>query len=110
MDGTELLTLAGSIGGCAASFLLGLRVCGPRLQTTWTERHPREIAQQVRDGGLKLTELTGHTRRLVVDELARIGNGLPVEASAEFLALEGIEGRYVGKPAPSWAHRIEVDR
>lgn len=32
MDGTELVTLAGSVGGCMASFLLGLRVCGPRLQ------------------------------------------------------------------------------
>ena len=110
MDGTELLTMVAGVGGCAVSFLLGLRVCGPRLQTTWTERHPREIAQQVRDGGLKLTGLTGHTRRLVVAELARMGNGLPVEASAEFLALDGIEGRYVGKPAPAWAHQIEVER
>ena len=110
MDGTELLTMAAGVGGCAASFLLGLRVCGPRLQTAWTERHPREIALQVRDGDVKLTQLTEHTRRLVVDELARMGNGLPVEASAEFLALDGIEGRYVGKRQPSWAHRIEVDR
>ena len=110
MDGTELVTLAGSVGGCMASFLLGLRVCGPRLQTTWTERHPREIAQQVRDGGLKLTQLTGHTRRLVIAELARMGNGLPIEASADFIALDGIGNRYVGKPAPQWAHRIEVQR
>jgi len=85
-------------------------VCGPRLQTTWTERHPREIAEQIRDGSLKITGLTEHTRRLVVDELARMGNGLPVEASAEFLTLNGIEGRYVGKSLPGWAHRIEVER
>ena len=110
MDGTELLTMAAGVGGCAASFLLGLRVCGPKLQTTWTERHPREIAHQLRDGGLKLTGLTAHTRRLVVAELARIGNGLPAEASTEFLELDGIEGRYVGKSQPAWAHRIEADR
>ena len=110
MDGTELVTLVGSVGGAMASFLLGLRVCGPRLQTTWTERHPREIAEQIRDGGLKLSELTEHTRRLVVAELARMGNGLPVEASAAFLALDGIEGRYVGKSEPAWVHQIEVER
>lgn len=108
MDGTELVTLAGSVGGCMASFILGLRVCGPRLQTTWTERHPREIAEQIRDGGLKLTELTEHTRRLVVAELARMGNGLPVEASAQFLALDGIGGRYVGKSEPEWTRHLEV--
>lgn len=110
MDGTELVTLAGSVGGATASFLLGLRVCGPRLQTTWTERHPREIAEQIRDGSLKLSGLTGHTRRLVLAELARMANGLPLEASAPFLALDGIEGRYVGKSEPAWVHQIEVER
>lgn len=110
MDGTELIALATGISGAVSGFLLGLRVCGPRLQITWTERHPREIAEQVRDGSVNLSQLTGHSRRLVLDELARMGNGLPVEASADFLTLAGIEGRYVGRPEPEWAHRIEVQR
>lgn len=108
MDGTELLTLAAGVGGSLTSFFLGLRVCGPRLQIEWTERHPREIAQQVRDGQVTLAQLTEHSRRLVVDELARMGNGLPIEASAEFLTVTGIGGRYVGQPEPEWAHRIEA--
>ena len=110
MDTTELIALATGVSGAVSGFLLGLRVCGPRLQITWTERHPREIAEQVRDGQVKLSQLTEHSRRLVVDELARMGNGLPIAASADFLALTGIEGRYVGRPQPEWAHRIEVQR
>ncbi len=109
MDGTELLTLAAGVGGSLTSFLLGLRVCGPRLQITWTERHPREIANEIRNGNVKLSQLTAHSRRLVVDELARMGNGLPIEACADFLTVTGIEGRYVGKPEPVWVHRIEAD-
>jgi len=110
MDTTELIALATGVSGAVSGFLLGLRVCGPRLQITWTERHPREVAEQVHDGQVKLSQLTAHSRRLVVDELARMGNGLPIQASADFLALTGIEGRYVGRPDPDWTHRIEVQR
>ncbi len=38
-----------------------------------------------------------------------MGNGLPIEACADFLTVTGIEGRYVGKPEPVWVHRIEAD-
>lgn len=110
MDGTELIALATGFGGTLSGFFLGLRVCGPRVQIEWTERHPREVANEVRNGQVKLSQLTARSRRLVVDELARMGNGLPVEASAEFLAVTGIGGRYVGKSEPEWAHRIEVER
>lgn len=110
MDGTELIAMATGFGGALSGFFLGLRVCGPRVQIEWTERHPREVAHEVRNGQVKLSQLTAHSRRLVVDELARMGNGLPVEASAEFLAVTGIGGRYVGTSEPEWAHRIEVER
>lgn len=110
MDGTELIALATGFGGALSGFFLGLRVCGPRLQIEWTERHPREVANEVRNGQVKLSQLTAHSRRLVVAELARMGNGLPIEASADFLTVTGVQGRYIGKPEPQWAHRIEVER
>jgi hypothetical protein len=105
MDPVELLTVAAGVGGTLTGFFLGLRVCGPRIQIEWTERHPRELAQQVRDGEVKLSALTEHSRRLVLAELSRMGNGLALEDSAQFLTVTGIGGRYVGKPEPDWAHR-----
>jgi hypothetical protein len=105
MDGTELVALASGLGGTFTGFWLGLRVCGPKLQITWTERHPREIAQEVRNGKTKLSELTEHSRRLVVAELARMTNGLSLEESAQFITVTGLEGRYVGQDEPHWAHR-----
>lgn len=104
MDGTELLTMAAGVGGSLASFFVGLRVCGPRLQICWTERHPREIAEEVRSGKTKLSALTEHSRRLVIGELARMNNGLSLEESAEFITVTGVEDRFVGQPEPHWAH------
>jgi hypothetical protein len=105
MDGTELVALASGLGGTFAGFWLGLRVCGPKLQTCWTERHPREIATEVRYGKTKLSELTEHTRRLVLAELARMNNGLSLEESAQFITVTGVESRFVGQPEPFWAHQ-----
>ena len=108
MDGTELIALAAGIGGAVSGFVLGLRVCGPRVQIQWTERHPREVAIEIRNGNLKPSQLTKHSRRLVVAELARMNNGLSLEDSAQFLAVTGIGGRYVGQPEPDWVHQIEA--
>ena len=71
MDGTELVTLAGSVGGAMASFMLGLRVCGPRLQTTWTERHPREIVPPLdhRDGQHQQAERGDDDRQMVQQQV-----------------------------------------
>jgi hypothetical protein len=105
MDITELIALGSAFGGGLTGFWLGVRVCGPKLQICWTERHPREIAQEVRYGKTQLPELTKHSRRLVVAELARMTNGLSLEDSAQFITVNGLEGRYVGQPEPDWAHR-----
>lgn len=107
MDVTELLTAAAGVGSSLASFFVGLRVCGPRLQICWTERHPREIATEVRIGQVKLSALTEHSRRLVLAELARMDNGLSLEASAQFITVTGVADRFVGQSEPSWAHDPE---
>jgi hypothetical protein len=104
MDGTELLTLATGVGSSLASFFVGLRVCGPRLQICWTERHPREIAEEIRTGQTTMSQLTEHSRRLVLAELARMNNGLSLEQSAEFITVTGVDGRFVGRQEPDWAH------
>lgn len=104
MDGTELLTLAAGCGGSLAGFFVGLRVCGPRLQICWTERHPREIAEEIRTGKTTMGQLTEHSRRLVVGEMARMNNGLSLEDSAQFITVTGVEDRFVGQDEPHWAH------
>jgi hypothetical protein len=104
MDGTELLTLAAGFGGSMVSFFVGLRVCGPRLQICWTERHPREIAEEIRSGKTKMSALSESSRRLVIGELARMGNGLSLEQSAPFVTVTGAEDRFVGQAEPHWAH------
>ena len=104
MDGTELLTLAAGAGASFTSFFVGLRVCGPRLQICWTERHPREIAEEIRSGQMTMGQLTEQSRALVLGEMARMGNGLSLGQSAEFITVTGVEDRFVGQDEPSWAH------
>lgn len=94
MDGTELLALASALGGGSVGFVLGLRVCGPRLEVAWTERHPREIAEEVRAGKTDIRALTPRSQRLVLAELARLTNGLSLDASTEFLSLDGVAHRF----------------
>jgi hypothetical protein len=106
MDATELVALASGLGGALTGFWLGVRVCGPKLQIGWTERHPREIAGDIRAGRLKLADLTDDSKRFVLAEMARMGNGLSAAESAQFLALTGVQNRYVGQDEPHWAHRI----
>jgi len=109
MDTMELVALGSGIGGMLTGgglgLILGLRVCGPRLQIAWTERHPREIAEEIRCGATALRALTPASRRLVLRELARMNNALTLEQSAEFLAPTGVQDRFVGRPEPHWAHR-----
>lgn len=104
MDATELLTMAAGVGASFTSFFIGLRVCGPRLQICWTERHPREIAEEIRSGKTKMSQLTERSRRLVVNEMARMNNGLTVGQSADFITVTGVEDRFVGQNEPTWAH------
>ncbi|MGH3626593.1 MAG: hypothetical protein ACRDRL_04015, partial [Sciscionella sp.] len=92
------------LGGTFTGFFLGLRVCGPRINICWTERHPREIAEDIRTGATTMTQLTEHSRRLVLAELARMGNGLALEHSAQFITPTGVQDRFAGRPEPQWAH------
>jgi hypothetical protein len=104
MDATDLLTLAAGLGGTFTGFFLGLRVCGPRINTCWTERHPRDLAEDLHAGRLNERALTEDTRRLVLAEMARAANGLTLEQSAQYLTLTGVQDRFVGQPEPQWAH------
>ena len=106
MNMTELVALASGLGGVMTGFVVGLRVCGPKLQLTWTERHPREVVADLRAGRVKFTELTDDSRRLVMAELARMNNGLSAAESAQYLALTGVQNRYVGQDQPHWAHEV----
>ncbi len=106
MNMTELVALASGLGGVMTGFVVGLRVCGPKLQLTWTERHPREVVSDLRAGRVKFTELTDDSRRLVMAELARMNNGLSAAESAQYLALTGVQNRYVGQDQPHWAHEV----
>lgn len=103
MDLTELVALASGLGGTSLGFVLGLRVCGPKLQICYTERHPRDLATEVHSGRRKLSTLTPASQRLVIAELARMANGLSAAQSAEFLAVTGVENRFVGQDQPYWA-------
>jgi hypothetical protein len=108
MDITELAALGSAFGGSMVGFVIGLRVCGPRLQICWTERHPREIAAEVRTGKTKLSELTPESQRLVLAELARERNGLTRADSAQFLALTGVQDRFAAEGEPYWAHQDQA--
>lgn len=105
MDPVELIALGSGLSGGLVGFWLGVRVCGPRLQICWTERHPREIAREVRSDKTKLSQLTRHSRRLVLAEMARMGNGLDLEDSAQFIALTGVQDRFAVDGEPYWAHQ-----
>lgn len=103
MNMVELVALASGLGGSSLGFVLGLRVCGPKLQICYTERHPRDLADEVRSGRRTLTSLTPASQRLVLAELARMANGLTSAQSAEFLAVTGVGNRFVGQDQPYWA-------
>jgi hypothetical protein len=105
MNVIELIALASGLGGVMTGFVVGLRVCGPKLQITWTERHPREVIADIRAGRLKLNELTDDSKRLVLAEVARIANGLTPAESAQFLELSGVQNRFVGQDQPHWVNR-----
>jgi hypothetical protein len=105
MDFTELIALGSGLAGTFTGFWLGVRVCGPKLQICWTERHPRELATEVHSGKTKLSTLTAHSQHLVLAELARMNNGLTRADSAEFLQITGVGNRYVGQAEPFWAHQ-----
>jgi hypothetical protein len=99
-----LIALASGLGSGCLGFVLGLRVCGPKLQVCWTERHPREIAHELLAGRITARELTPASRQLVAGELARMRNGLTVGESSEFLTVTGVGDRFAGHPEPYWAH------
>jgi hypothetical protein len=93
MDLTELVALGSGLSGAFGGFVLGLRFCGPRLQTTWTERHPYEIAQDVIADRQKMRALHPHTQRLVARELQALNTNRPQLAEVP-LVLDGISHRY----------------
>jgi hypothetical protein len=94
VDFTETSVLAASVLSGSTGFVLGLRVCGQRLNTTWTERHPVTIAEDVRAGRLTMRHLGAHTRRLVGRELEALNTGRPEIAADVPLVNEGFAGRY----------------
>lgn len=104
IEATAIATAAtsGSLG-----FIVGLRANDIRglgwIHSTWTELHPRELAEQIRTGQIKLKNLDARTRAVVLAEMARQTNGITAGESAEFLALDGIAGRF-RHTAPPAAH------
>ena len=108
----ELTALSTSVASGSLGFLVGLRVNEIRglgwLHGTWTEVHPRELAEQIRTGRLELKALDAKTRTVVLAEMARAANGLTAGESAEFLALDGAADRFrtIAPPAghPSADH------
>lgn len=94
MDFTETSVLAASVLSGTTGFFAGLRLCGERLNTTWTERHPIELAEDVRAGRLKMRHLGVHTRRLVARELEAINTGRPEIATSVPLVNEGVAHRF----------------
>lgn len=107
MDITQLAALGSGCGGLLTGFFVGLRLCGPKIQICWTERHPRAIAEELRTGTTKLSALTAHSRRLVLAELARMNSGTTLAESAQFLELTGIGGRFTASSEPYWATEEE---
>lgn len=125
MDGSllALALTAPAVTGGLVGFVLGLRVCGPKLDIGWTERHPREIAEEIASGRRTLNSLTPRAQRIVLGELARMRNGLTVEESNDFVTLIGIGSRFERHPecaaVRDWAEAtwyqgpasaLEVDR
>ena len=114
MDLTELAALTTGLTGAFGGFFVGLRVCGPRLQTTWTERHPVDIAEDVRGGRQKMRALHPHTQHLVARELHALNTGHPELAASIPLVLDGVAGRYRALSAEAIealsAQRTPIDR
>jgi hypothetical protein len=109
VDFTEASVLAASVLSGSTGFVLGLRVCGERLNTTWTERHPVTIAEDVRARRLTMRHLGAHTRRLVGRELEALNSDRPQIAADVPLVNEGIAGRYAHLNA-SQAEALSYDR
>lgn len=94
MDFTEASVLAASVFSGGTGFFLGLRVCGERLHTTWTEQHPVTIAEDVRAGRVKMRHLGAATRRLVARELEALNTGRPQTGADVPMLNEGVARRY----------------
>jgi hypothetical protein len=98
MDLTEIAVLGagsfGAVSGLALGWVAGLRWCGPRLNSAWTERHPVQIAEDVRAGRQKMRHLAPHTQLMVSRELQALNTGRPEIAAAVPLVLRGVAGRY----------------
>lgn len=101
----EATALASAVTSGSLGLLIGLRVNEIRgvgwLHGTWTEVHPRELVEQIRTGQLKLKNLDKATRAVVLAEMARAANGLTAGESAQFLALDGVNGRFVHTTPPA---------
>ena len=103
----ELTALSSAVASGTAGFFVGLRANEIRglgwLHGTWTELHPRGLAEQIRTGRLELKALDAKTRAVVLAEMARQANGLTADESAQFLALDGAAGRFT-RIAPPTGH------
>jgi hypothetical protein len=103
----ELTALSSAVASGTVGFLVGLRANEIRgigwLHGTWTEVHPRELAEQIRTGRLDVNALDTKTRAVVLAEMARQANGLTAAESAQFLALDGAADRFT-RIAPPAGH------
>lgn len=103
----EATAIATAVTAGPLGFIVGLRANDIRgigwLHGTWTEVHPRDLAEQIRTGQLKLKNFDKRTRAVVLAEMARAANGITAAESAQFLALDGVADRYV-HVAPPAAH------
>ncbi|WP_034268268.1 hypothetical protein [Actinospica robiniae] len=101
----EATAIASAVTSGSLGFVIGLRANDIRgigyLHGTWTEVHPRELAEQIRTGQLKAKNLDKRTRAVVLAEMARQANGITAAESAEFLALDGIAGRFTHVTPPA---------
>ena len=101
----EATAIASAVTSGTLGFVVGLRANEIRgigwLHGTWTEVHPRELAEQIRTGQLKVKNLDTRTRAIVLAEMARQANGITADESAQFLALDGAAGRFVHVAPPA---------
>lgn len=101
----ETVALASAVSSGTLGLVIGLRINEIRgvgwLHGTWTELHPRELAEQIRTGQLKVKNLDKRTRAVVLAEMARQANGLTPDESAQFLALDGAAGRFTHVAPPT---------
>lgn len=101
----EVTALSSAVVSGTAGFAVGFRINEIRglgwLHGTWTELHPRVLAEQIRTGQIKLTSLDKRTQTVVLAEMARQANGLTAAESADFLALDGVTGRFTHMAPPT---------